>query len=608
MSTHTHITPAEAMPTTSRGFVWHYTRLFLGWSLLMIGLEFGAALCTTLIPYAIGKITGAVSEGLWKDADILSASMPALLLMASLAAGEMLLSRSMSLCMIFVRPRQKQRITADLFAYLQKHSHRYFSEHFAGSLAQRISEAAVGVLEVSWMLMVEFLPILVTLVGGLILMSLASLWLGMSLLAWTLVYVGLSYVLARRAQEFARLHAEARSLTSGKIVDAVTNLNNIRYFARGDYEQQYLDRFMSSERQAARRSFLFMERIRWLQDGMALLLRIGLVVIALLLWQRGTIDVAAFVMTASLGLLIVSNAKSLSYQFLHFFESSGNIENSVRTLIRPHELPDRADARDDLRFSRGEIEFRDLTFGYQAARPVFAGLNLKIAAGQRVGVVGFSGSGKSTLLNLLLRLYDPQGGAVLIDGRDIRELTQASLHRQIGLIPQEPGLFHRTLRENIGYGAPEAADEHIVRAARRAHAHEFIERMEHGYESLVGERGVKLSGGQRQRIAIARVLLKNAPILVMDEATSSLDSETERLIQESLDEIMGEKTVLVVAHRLSTVAHLDRILVFDQGRLVEDGTHQSLLERGGIYHSLWTHQVDGHFNEEARDIEASSEA
>lgn len=212
MSTHTHITPAEAMPTTSRGFVWHYTRLFLGWSLLMIGLEFGAALCTTLIPYAIGKITGAVSEGLWKDADILSASMPALLLMASLAAGEMLLSRSMSLCMIFVRPRQKQRITADLFAYLQKHSHRYFSEHFAGSLAQRISEAAVGVLEVSWMLMVEFLPILVTLVGGLILMSLASLWLGMSLLAWTLVYVGLSYVLARRAQEFARLHAEARSL------------------------------------------------------------------------------------------------------------------------------------------------------------------------------------------------------------------------------------------------------------------------------------------------------------------------------------------------------------------------------------------------------------
>jgi ATP-binding cassette subfamily B protein len=598
MNTSNSLTPSAEMPTTPRAFVWHYTRLYLGWSLLMVGLEFSAALCSTLIPFAIGKITGAVSGGLWNGMDIFSAAKPALLLLALLACGEMLLSRSMSLCMIYIRPQQKRRITADLFAYLQKHSHRYFSEHFAGSLSQRISEAGVGVLEISWMLMVEFLPIMVTLVGALILMSLASLWLGASLLAWTLVYVGLSYVLARRAQVFANRHAEARSVTSGKIVDAVTNLNNIRYFARGDYEQAYLKRFMNSEVAAARRSFLYMERIRWLQDGMALLLRLGLVIIALLLWQRGRIDVAAFVTTASLGLLIVANAKSLSYQFLHFFESSGNIENSVNTLIRPHELPDRADARDDLVFPRGEIELRELTFGYRASAPIFRQLNLKIAAGQRVGVVGYSGSGKSTLLNLLLRMYDPQAGAILIDGIDIRELTQESLHRQIGLIPQEPGLFHRTLKENIGYGAPEAANDSIEAAARRAHAHDFIQRMEHGYDSLVGERGVKLSGGQRQRIAIARVLLKNARILIMDEATSSLDSATERLIQDSLDEIMGDKTVLVVAHRLSTIAHLDRILVFDDGRIVEDGTHQQLLEKGGAYSRLWSHQIDGRFDDE----------
>ncbi len=593
---------AEACLTTTPparpwAFVWHYISLYFRWYLLMFLLQLGAAICTTLIPYAIGRITGAVSEGLWTDQDIWQASLSALQLLAALAVGEMLLSRLMSLCMIHIRPGQKQRIASDLFAYLQQHSHRYFSEHFAGSLSQRISEASIGVLELTWLIMIEFLPVAITLIGALILLGYASLWLGAGLLVWTVLYVGLSFYLARRAQPYAKLHAEARSVTSGKIVDAVTNLNAIRFFARSDYEQRYLGGYMDREVGAARHSFFFMERIRWLQDGMALALRLGLVFAALLLWSNGAIDVAQFVMAASLGLMIVAGAKSLSYQFLHFFESIGNIENAVNTLIKPHELKDRPDAR-DVRITCGEIELRDLTFGYNAASPIFKHLNLHIPAGQRVGLVGYSGSGKSTLLNLLLRLYEPQGGAILVDGIDVRTMTQDSLHRQIGLIPQEPALFHRSLRENIGYGLTEAGDDAIKVAAQQAHAHAFITRMDNGYESLVGERGVKLSGGQRQRIAIARVLLKNAPILIMDEATSSLDSETERLIQGSLDEIMGDKTVLVVAHRLSTVAHLDRILVLHKGQIVEDGSHSELLGRRGAYHRLWSHQVDGHFDDE----------
>jgi len=241
----------------------------------------------------------------------------------------------------------------------------------------------------------------------------------------------------------------------------------------------------------------------------------------------------------------------------------------------------------------GRIEFRDLSFGYSNEQLIFQHLNVTIPAGQRVGLVGFSGSGKSTFVSLILRLYDPQGGRILIDGHDIRMMTQDSLHSQLSLIPQDPNLFHRTLMENIRYGRLEATDDEIVDAARKAHADGFIRNIKDQYASLVGERGVKLSGGQRQRIAIARVVVKNAPILILDEATSSLDSITEQAIQETLNEVMQGKTVIVVAHRLSTIAHLDRILVFDQGRIVEDGTHDELLALGGSYHRLWSRQAGG---------------
>jgi ATP-binding cassette subfamily B protein len=301
-------------------------------------------------------------------------------------------------------------------------------------------------------------------------------------------------------------------------------------------------------------------------------------------------------MSTSLSLLIISDVENLSRRFLEFFEATGNIANGVRTLIRPHEVIDQPGAK-ALMVKRGDIEFRDVGFSYGGDRSIFEHLNIVIPAGQKVGLVGASGSGKSTLLSLLLRLYDVQQGQVLVDGKDVREVTQHSLHQQIGLIPQEPGLFHRSIRENIHYGRLDASMDEVAEAIHRAGASEFIDSMEHGYESLVGERGVKLSGGQRQRIAIARVLLKNAPILVMDEATSSLDSITERFIQDKLDEIMEDKTVLVVAHRLSTVAHLDRILVFDNGRVIEDGSHEQLLRQGGQYARLWSRQFSDALDE-----------
>jgi ATP-binding cassette subfamily B protein len=276
------------------------------------------------------------------------------------------------------------------------------------------------------------------------------------------------------------------------------------------------------------------------------------------------------------------------------------VSNGVNTIIVPHELVDNPDAKQQT-FNNGSIEYRNVNFTYPEGKVVFENLSVKIPSGQRVGLVGYSGSGKSTFVNLILRTYDPQNGEIFISGYDVSKVTQESLHAQISLIPQDPTLFHRTLLENIRYGHLDANDDEVIEAARKAYAHDFIVDQKEGYQSMVGERGVKLSGGQRQRIAIARVILKNAPILILDEATSSLDSITEESIQTSLEAAMHNKTVIVIAHRLSTIAHLDRILVFDAGRIVEDGKHEALLKLRGSYYQLWSKQAGGFLPENIDD-------
>jgi ATP-binding cassette subfamily B protein len=302
--------------------------------------------------------------------------------------------------------------------------------------------------------------------------------------------------------------------------------------------------------------------------------------------------VGEFTMSVGLALLIINEARNLTRRFLEFFEYIGHVANGVESIIREHHITDEAQAY-PLTITKGQIEFKNVCFAYESHSPVFNSLNVTLRAGERVGLVGFSGSGKSTFVNLLLRHYEPQSGQILIDGIDIQSVTQDSLHEQISLIPQEPSLFHRSLKENIAYGRLNASDEAIELAAQLAQAHSFIEAMPDNYASLVGERGVKLSGGQRQRIAIARVILKDAPILILDEATSSLDSITEKAIQESLEQIMSQKTVIVIAHRLATIAHLDRILVFENGYLVEDGSHDQLLAQKAVYYRLWSMQAGG---------------
>jgi ATP-binding cassette subfamily B protein len=479
-----------------------------------------------------------------------------------------------------------------MYAYLQHHSHRFLSNDFAGALAHKISETSMGYSQTMWTVIFDFYPMIIVFGVAIFILARAHAGLAEFVAIWSACFVSASFWLATRTRPYAIAAAAARSETTGRVVDAVTNLTSTRLFARLSYERSYLDGQLAKELRAVMKSNTYSERVRWFQYSAAAILKVGVLYYALLLWGRGEITVAEFVVASTTTLLIINEARNLSRRFLEFFEYIGNVANGVHTIIKPLEIVDAPDAV-SFRIAHGRIQFENVTFGYTPGQPIFRHLDVTIPAGQRVGLVGFSGSGKSTFVSLILRLYEPQSGRILIDGQDIRGMTQDSLHSQLSLIPQDPNLFHRSLLENIRYGRLDATEEEVREAARKAHADEFIARIKDQYDSLVGERGVKLSGGQRQRIAIARVVVKNAPILILDEATSSLDSITEQAIQETLDEVMKGKTVIVVAHRLSTIAHLDRILVFDQGRIVEDGSHEELLARGGSYRRLWSRQAGG---------------
>ncbi|MDD1630433.1 MAG: ABC transporter ATP-binding protein/permease [Methylococcaceae bacterium] len=581
---------APLLPTRTVKFILYCLASFRGWIILMLIFETGQAAASILVPYAIKAIMDGVEH--LSGTSVLGSLRGPLLLLAGLNVAEILFSRASGAVLIIMGPRLRQRTTKAMYAYLQYHAPRYFGSHFAGALAHRISETAMSVNHTVWSVLCDFWPILVTFAVSIALLLNVHHGLGLLVAGWVLAYVSLSYWLATRCQPYAQSYAATRSLVNGKIVDAVTNILNAKLFARLHFEREYLNGFLETEVQAGRRTFWFMERVRWFQFIAAAALKVGTVYYALTLWDSHMIGVGDFTMSIGLALLIISDARNLTRRFLEFFEYVGNVANGVDTIVQAHEIVDVPDAK-PLKITQGRIEFRNVCFGYEPKQPVFDGLNVVIEPGQRVGLVGFSGSGKSTFVGLMLRNYQPQSGQILIDNMDIQHVLLDSLHEQVSLIPQDPSLFHRSLKENIGYGRLAADDEDIQAAARMAHADEFIQVMPEGYASLVGERGVKLSGGQRQRIAIARVMLKDAPILILDEATSSLDSVTEKTIQENLDRAMGRKTVIAIAHRLSTIAHLDRILVFDQGRIVEDGGHDQLLAKQGVYYRLWTMQAGG---------------
>lgn len=491
--------------------------------------------------------------------------------------------------------RARAQFRSDLLAYTLDHSFTYFQNRFAGAVARKVNEAFEKTKDLQAHIRWEiFLPLISMVTAAIVLFNISGLY-GSFVLAFVAMIVVPVLFKLKKIGAKSQIFADERSRVSGQIVDTLTNMAAVKSYAREDLELAEHTKIAEDEMKAWHK----MLRVFLLLDNYRRLTLVayggGMMAACVLGWQHGLVSAGEITTIMGVSYGFTANAWSISFGIIRVSESLGYLNDSLKTLINPKDVEDVPDAG-ALNVEHAEIRFENINFQYQK-QPVFKDLNLNISSGQRLGLVGLSGAGKSTLVNLLQRFFDVQSGEILIDGQDIKMVTQKSLRENIAIIPQDTSLFHRTLMENIRYGHLDASDEDVIEAAKKAHAHAFITELPDGYETLVGERGVKLSGGQRQRIAIARAILKNAPILILDEATSALDSDSEKLIQDSLQELMRGKTVIAIAHRLSTISALDRLIVMDQGAIAEDGNHEGLLKNDGLYAKLWGMQSGGFIGE-----------
>ena len=586
-------------------FLWHFARQAKWLFAALFVAELFVALTDSAVPWFMGRVITMVTKT--PPDRFLAVSWPWLL--------------GMAVVVVVIRPAvtltryliTNQAIAAPFTGMIRWQSHwhvvrqswAFFQNDFAGRISNRVMQTGPSVRSTLTATITTLWYILVYGVSAIALTATADRWLAVPILLWFCGYAALLLFFVPRMRERSKVSSVARSTLMGRIVDSYTNILTVKLFARAHEEDQYVRNAVDRHVDLFKASQRLLTAFGALLDVLNALLIAGSGALALVLWRYGAVEVGVIAMVLPLTLQLTNMSRQIAMRITEIFEDIGVVQEGMLTIARPLQLPDPADAK-ALTVGAGRIEFKNVNFGYDRAAGVLKNFNLTIRAGEKIGLVGRSGAGKSTVVNLLLRFFHLEGGAILIDGQDISDLTQESLRSQISVVTQDTSLLHRSIRANIRYGRPAAGTEEIERAARLAHAHDFILDLEdwngrRGYDAHVGERGVTLSGGQRQRVAIARVILKNAPILVFDEATSALDSEVEAAIQSSLGTLMEGKTVIAIAHRLSTIAQMDRLVVIDHGRIVEHGTHRELIAHGGHYAALWRRQAGGFIDAEGME-------
>ncbi|MET0745722.1 MAG: ABC transporter ATP-binding protein [Microvirga sp.] len=589
-------------PQSVTGFAWYYLKPVRAWLVLL--------LCVSL---AVGVLESSLYVLIGWLVDLLSGSAPERLLAEHgtqllLVAGVVLFLRPLLhfgheiITNQILVPQTTNMIRWRTHLYTLGHALSYFQADFAGRLANRITQAGPAIREIAVTLLDTLLYVAIFAFTALGVFSRISLWLALPMALWILGYGALLRYFVPRAQARSRAVADTRSALVGRIVDSYTNILTVKLFARSAEERSAVHDALAAQTRAFLDSFRLITGVGIVLTVMNSSLLVATGGLSVLLWRQGLMTSGE----AATGLALVMRILAMSGWVMQtvrgMFENIGVVQESMDTIARPHGIIDAPSAR-PLAVTRGEVRFQDVSFHYGREDGVIDNLDFVIRPGEKVGLVGTSGAGKTTIVSLLLRLHDLEKGRILVDGQDIAAVSQDSLRRAVAVVTQDTSLLHRSIRDNISYGRPEAGMAEVERAARLAHAHDFILELEdhrgrRGYDAHVGERGVKLSGGQRQRVAIARVILKDAPILVLDEATSALDSEVEAAIQEALSTLMEGKTVIAIAHRLSTIAALDRLVVIDRGRIIEEGTHAQLLRREGLYARLWQRQSGGFLGSE----------
>jgi ATP-binding cassette subfamily B multidrug efflux pump len=601
-----------APPEGLVAFYWHFIRQTKGWYAAMFAASLAVALLDTVVPLFIGRLVSLMESPDRQAA--LTGALPLLLSMAALVlvVRPLAIFADVSIRHNALIPGATSLIRWQSHWHVVRQSWPFFQNDFAGRIANRVMQTASSLRESAMSSIRAVWYIGVYGVTAFALLTVADWRLGVPIFTWFVGYVLILKHFVPKLRELSRVSSEGRSLVMGRVVDSYTNILTVKLFGRMRDEDHYVREAMDGHYGAMRAHLAMITRFHTCLTVLNALLLVSTAGIGITLWVQGVIDAGIVATALPLAWQTVASAGWVSWEVTSIFENIGTVQEGMQSIAVPHSGVDRDGAR-ALEVPRGEICFENLTFAYgrSDATPIVHNLNLTIRPGERVGLVGRSGAGKSTLVNLLLRLHDTETGRIAIDGQDIAHVTQESLRAAIGMVTQDTSLLHRSIAANIRYGKPNASEAEVVAAARKAQAHEFVVGLRDwhgrtGYAAHVGERGVKLSGGQRQRIALARVILKDAPILVLDEATSALDSEVELAIQEQLLDLMQGKTVIAIAHRLSTIARMDRLVVLEAGKIVEEGTHAELLRFGGHYENLWRHQSGGFIANELDETETSA--